>query len=335
MKKIILGVLTCLMGGLTACTDYQDEITALDKRVTILEQLVDRTNSDIVTLQALIDAMEAGDVIKQIEPLVDAKGNQYGYRIQFLNHDPIEVTDGKDGTDGKSAVTPVFNVARNADDVYCWQVSYDGGVSFSWVLDDQGKQVKAVGADGKDGKSVTPKLQIDDQNRWLVSYDEGETWEILVDPVTKLPLSAKGADGKDAATTFKDISKVYSPDGMTAIGWRFTLQNGDSFTVDMFVMAQSVVIRRDGTTVSAPIVVAKDEVVELTAVIYPENTLYKDVLWFVSEGDAANFTITMPNNRTTTVIGKASGTTAKIRALARYSEPGKPIVYGEVTIVCN
>ena len=325
-----LGLLSCV-----GCTDYQDEIDALDGRVTVLEELVNRVNNEIVSLRALVDAMETGDVITSVEELKDAGGNVTGYKLHFLNHDPLELRHGLDGRDGTDAATPLFAVATDTEGNYCWQVSYDGGKTYDWVTDEQGRLVKAVGADGKDGESTTPQLRVDNEGLWQVSYDNGDTWEVVTNPITNTPMSAKGADGKDAVTTFKEVVKVYAPDGVTVTGWRFTLQSGESFTIDQFVTAQSVTIRLDGAPVTAPVVVAKNETVRLSAEVYPENTRYDDILWYVSEGNASHFVIATPYARETAVSAKETGQTAKIRAVARFSEPGGEVVYAEVTMVCN
>ena len=45
IKSILLtAILVLLAPAFTACTDYQDEIDALDNRVTVLENLVKQMN---------------------------------------------------------------------------------------------------------------------------------------------------------------------------------------------------------------------------------------------------------------------------------------------------
>ena len=99
MKAIRLSLLIAAMvlaaGLTTSCTDYQDEIDALEYRVTVLENLVKRVNSDITSIQTILDAMEGGDYITNVTNTDD------GYIITFANEGAIVITDGKDGERGE------------------------------------------------------------------------------------------------------------------------------------------------------------------------------------------------------------------------------------------
>lgn len=56
-------------------------------------------------------------------------------------------TTGKDGEQGTgSAITPVIRVDNDG----YWQISYDGGVTFNYILDDNGDRAKATGDSGGD-----------------------------------------------------------------------------------------------------------------------------------------------------------------------------------------
>lgn len=101
---------------------------------------------------------------------------------------------GQNGSNGTNGVTPKLRV--NSKNV--WEVSYDNGATWESL------GISAVGTngtngtngkDGKDGKDgvdgkddITPKLRINEDNIWEVSYDNGQTWE-------SLGVSASGADG--------------------------------------------------------------------------------------------------------------------------------------------
>ena len=46
----------------------------------------------------------------------------------------------------------------------------------SWLLDENGQKVKAVGLDGQNGTAgKTPELKIE-EGKWFVSYDGGASW---------------------------------------------------------------------------------------------------------------------------------------------------------------
>ena len=93
--------------------------------------------------------------------------------------------NGLDGQNGKDGVTPEIRINESG----MWEVSYDGGESWSSL------GVSALGASGAAGQdAIAPKLQINDEGIWEISYDDGESW-------TSLGVSAlgtPGAAGQDA-----------------------------------------------------------------------------------------------------------------------------------------
>lgn len=215
----------CRIAGLLAvpvmafsCAEAFDDsslsgkIVDLENRVSNLEELCRRMNTDISSLQQLVNASHRGLYIVSVTPFAD--GGRSGYNIVFSDNSSIIVyngkdgsngSDGKDGTDGKDGVTPVIGISKDTDGVYYWTINGE------WMLDNAGNKVKAVGTDGKDGADgangtdgadgangedgkdgangkdgVTPKFKIE-EGYWFVSYDNGTSWE-------KLGI-ATGADG--------------------------------------------------------------------------------------------------------------------------------------------
>ena len=129
-----------LLGGLmTACTDYQDEIDSLDRRVTTLEELMKRANSQIEAMAILVKAFEEGDYITGV------RNTDEGYVVNFKKAGPVELIDGKDGKDGKDADMPDIDIAKDDDGNYYWII--DGKP----LTDKDGKPVRVNGKDGKDG----------------------------------------------------------------------------------------------------------------------------------------------------------------------------------------
>lgn len=173
MKKIFI-ILTLAAGMLAAgCQTYDDselksEIQKITARLTALEQQCSLMNSNISTLQALVDALDGQDGIVSVTDLEDGTG----YSIKFKSGKTVTLRDGVDGR------TPAVGVRQDTDGTYYWTV--DG----EWLLDASGKKVRAQAVDGKD--AVAPKLKIED-DWWYISYDGGSTW-------TKL-YQAKGDDG--------------------------------------------------------------------------------------------------------------------------------------------
>ena len=206
MKKIHLLFLSITLCVFSAChNDIWDAIDELDGRVTKLEELCKEMNTNITSLQTIVDVLQANDYITGIVE-IKKDGEVIGYTITFGKHDPITIyhgQDGKDGADGKdgqdgqngSANAPVIGVAQDTDGVYYWTLNGE------WLLDDNGNKLPVSGKDGQNGTNgsngqdgadgkdgVTPQLKIED-GYWYISYDNGVTWTQLG--------KATGEDGKD------------------------------------------------------------------------------------------------------------------------------------------
>ena len=180
-------------------TPLKNRVGELENRVTALEELCKKMNTNISSLQTIVGALQNNDYVTSVTP-VTKNGETIGYTIAFSKSAPITIyhgengkdgangADGKDGVNGKDGHTPVIGVRQDSDGVYYWTL--DG----EWLLDGAGNKVKAEGrdgqngADGKDG--ITPQLKIEN-GYWYVSTDNGTTWMNLG--------KATGEDGKDGA----------------------------------------------------------------------------------------------------------------------------------------
>ena len=181
MKKLYLLLLSVTLCVFSAChNDIWDAIDGLDSRVTKLEELCKEMNTNITSLQTIVDVLQANDYITGIVE-IKKDGEVIGYTITFGKHDPITIyhgQDGKDGADGKdgqdsSANAPVIGVAQDTDGVYYWTLNSE------WLLDDNGKKLPVSGKDGQNGANGTmPQLKIE-EGYWYVSYDNGVTWTQL------------------------------------------------------------------------------------------------------------------------------------------------------------
>ena len=77
MKKILFLLLTVV----TVCSCYNDDdlwdkVNDLDGRVETLETTVKKMNSEITTLQSLVDALNQGKVITNTEQTSDRKSTR-------------------------------------------------------------------------------------------------------------------------------------------------------------------------------------------------------------------------------------------------------------------
>jgi hypothetical protein len=219
LKTVLPFYLFACLPFVTSCTDYQDEIDALDYRVTVLENLVKTLNTDIEAMKIIVEAMEDGDYITGV------KESDGGYLINFANAGPVFIKDGVDGLDGKDAEVPNIDVVKDADGNYYWVI--DG----QYVTDD-GKKIRVNGKDGKDGKdAVAPQVRINPStSEWEISVDGGTTWT-PTGTSAKGKDGADGKDGKDGNQFFVTVTYEVNSDGefMTV-----TTKSGQTFKIPIY-----------------------------------------------------------------------------------------------------
>ena len=198
MKKlgnIFLAAMLLVFGGImtTSCTDYQDEIDALDKRVTTLEELVSKANSDIQARQVIVSAIEDGDYITDVRQI------EGGYLVNFKKYGPIYIMDG---VDGKDATGPNITVEQDpTDEQWYWKV--DG----QWLMVN-GNKIRANGKDGKD--AVSPQVRINPVTLlWEYTIDGGTTWTAV--PGSTTAQAQDGKTGKNGDEIIKSMQ--YYNDG--------------------------------------------------------------------------------------------------------------------------
>lgn len=244
MKQILY--LLFAVSTLWSCnSDYNDSaltgrVDDLENRVAKLEELCKQMNTNISSLQTLVDALQNKDYITSVVPITK-DGKTIGYTISFTQSAPITIyngqdgkdgQDGKPGEDGKDGSTPVIGVKQDADGIYYWTLNGD------WLTDDSGNKIKAEGRDGQDGEDgkpgqdgndgqdgkpgedgengqdgkpgedgkdgITPQLKIED-GYWYISYNDGASWTQLGKAT-----GDKGEQGEpgQAGGIFKDVEET-------------------------------------------------------------------------------------------------------------------------------
>lgn len=263
MKGKLLWMLAVLMIAVFFCVSCAEsfddtllsgKIDNLEKRVSDLEDMCARMNTNITSLQQLLNASQNNVYITSVNPF--NIGGESGYIISFSNSSSVTIYNGKDGSDGKDGVSgqdgkdgkdgsdgvsPVIGVRKDSDGIYYWTINGE------WLLDESGSKIKAVGSDGRDGKDgsdgkdgalgqdgsdgkdgrdgVTPEFKIED-GFWWISYDDGESWTNLG--------NAKGADGQNGDSFFREIAQdeinVYLA---MADGTMFVIPKKTPFSIEM------------------------------------------------------------------------------------------------------
>ena len=176
MKKLnhlLLAAMLLVSGAITtSCTDYQDEIDALDYRITVLEELVKQVNNNLDAMRTIVDAMEAGDYI------TDVRETTGGYVANFHKAGPLYIMDG---VDGKDAQTPDISLQQDpADGQWYWVVNGE------WLVIN-GEKICASGKDGKDGKdgnqfflTVSYTIDSDGTEYMVITTKGGQTFKIPI-----------------------------------------------------------------------------------------------------------------------------------------------------------
>ena len=223
MKKIFTLLMIAMVGfALTGCRQrIWDELDELDNRVTALEEIAQKMNSDIAAIQTILNAIQNNvfvtDVIKTPE----------GYTIQFSDGTSAVISNGTDGSNA-----PVISIKQDTDGNYYWTINGE------WLIVD-GERVRANGHDGMDGQNgtngqngqdgadgqdgqdaVAPQVRINpDTKEWEISVDGGVTWE-------STGVVAEGQDGENGSIIVEGETLFQSIDYSNEDYVIFTLADG-------------------------------------------------------------------------------------------------------------
>ena len=178
---MILGLLS-----LVSCTEH-DEVAMWNKnedmgsRLAALEELCSQLNTNIVSLQQIVEALQGNDYVTGVVPVVE-NGETVGYTISFSKSGPVTIYHGKKGENGQNGTTPVIGVEQDTDGLYYWTL--DG----EWLTDDEGSKILAQGMAGKSAYELAvEKGYRGTLDEWLASLngsngDDGKSaYELAVE----------------------------------------------------------------------------------------------------------------------------------------------------------
>lgn len=190
MKRFLLCVLSVVV--LFSCSDEYDDsrlwdsVNSLEDRIAQLEELCQRMNTNISSLQTLVEALQQNDYVTGVVPVMQG-GETVGYTISFTKSEPVTIYHGEKGDKGdkgdtgatgdtgaagvagNDGHTPVMGV-EEVDGVYYWTV--DGEP----LTDDDGNRIPASARD--EISDMTPQFRIE-SGYWEISYDNGKSWQRL------------------------------------------------------------------------------------------------------------------------------------------------------------
>lgn len=225
--------------ALAACDtdDLRDDVDNLKDRVESLEAQVSLLNDNMTAIKRLL---EGGQTITEV---TNTDGT---YKLKLSNGETISLTQGSKGEVAYPEIT--------VNDEGQWVVNGE-------VLMQNGTPVQAVGTPGKDG--IAPKFRITDEGSfWQVSYDNGTSWEDVLD-----------TDGKK-------VSAVSDGSGGSS---------ADSFFEEVYVdsTGEFFVVKLKGQTESISIPIVKDLLCEITE---PETGM-KNGYWEIGYGKTVTTTV--------------------------------------------
>ncbi|GAB6865375.1 PL29 family lyase N-terminal domain-containing protein [Bacteroides acidifaciens] len=225
---------------LAACNtdDLRDDVDNLKGRVESLEAQINLLNDNMTAIKRLL---EGGQTITEI---TQTNGT---YTLKLSGGETVTLTQGSAG----EIKYPEISV----NDEGQWVVNGE-------VLTQNGVPVQAVGTPGNDG--MTPKFRLtDDGSYWQVSYDNGTSWQDVLDESgNKVSAVNNGSSGGSSTDTFFESAGID--------------ESGDFF-----------VIQLKGQTESISIPIVKDLLCEI---IEPAEGMNKGY-WEIGTGATATTTV--------------------------------------------
>ena len=293
---------------LFGCSDKYDDsalrndLNDLENRVTKLEELCKQMNTNISSLQKIVEALQDNLSISKVEQISD------GYIIHFSDGSTATIKNGKNSEDA-----PIIGVKKDTDGIYYWTL--DG----EWLTDEKGNKVKAQGTDGKDGvdgedgndgvdgedgvdgtngkdgkDGITPQLKIEN-GRWMLSMDNGKTWTDIGQAT-----GADGTDGEDGVDGKDGTNGIFKSVREDDDNVYFTLEDDSVITIPKSDNSKFAIAF--DTTDIAILNGGESKTISYTITDATENTVVKAIAqdgWKVkvnaTSTDKGTITITAPN----------------------------------------
>ena len=278
---------------LFGCSDKYDDsalrndLNDLENRVAKLEELCKQMNTNISSLQKIVEALQDNLSISKVEQISD------GYIIHFSDGSTATIKNGKNSEDA-----PIIGVKKDTDGIYYWTL--DG----EWLTDEKGNKVKAQGTDGKDGvdgedgtngkDGITPQLKIEN-GRWMLSMDNGKTWTDIGQAT-----GADGTDGEDGVDGKDGTNGIFKSVTEDNDNVYFTLEDDSVITIPKSDNSKFAIAF--DTTDIAILNGGESKTISYTITDATKNTVVKAIAqdgWKVkvdaTSTDKGTITITAPN----------------------------------------
>lgn len=258
---------------LAGCNDeYNQRVAELQERIDNLYLLCDQLNHNIASLSSLVRVIQSRDMITGLTEIREGSVVK-GYKINFVNHDPVTIYNGLDGK------VPLVASRQDPDDGnYYWTVQY-GSDNVQWLLDAYGNRMLSIGklpflsirdgewyftedgktwirlgqASGKDGDTMFLKFDTFNPAYVVITLSNGEelkipTYETYTYLRAKFNALNENTQAQvavikaalDKFVSIKTVAPVLS--GTDTVGITVTLSNGKGFTIHDWVSSMTPVI---------------------------------------------------------------------------------------------
>ena len=155
MKKILLTILSVILA--VSCYDdtaVQQQLSKHEQEIAELKSICGQMNSNISSLQQLLDEMDGKGAIASMTPILK-DGEEVGCSLTFTNGSSVNLYYSTE-----AAAAPSIGVAQDTDGLYYWTLNGE------WLVGADNGKIRAQG--------VTPEFKVED-GRWYVSYDGEKT----------------------------------------------------------------------------------------------------------------------------------------------------------------
>ena len=197
MKRILLYIMLAVGALSVACSDEYDDtalksdVADLANRIAAMEQALQGLNSDLRSYASLVGSLQGARYITSV-------AEQNGVvTVTYNDGSTYTLTSGTKGETGDAGVVgPEGEMGKIAmpllkidpADGY-WYISYDGGTTWSQLLDADGNPVQGLGDKGETGSEgsvgelgAAPTLGVDELGFWTIDLGDGKGPQRILDP---------------------------------------------------------------------------------------------------------------------------------------------------------
>lgn len=304
-------------------TPIWEQLNDHKTRIENLESICNQMNTNISSMQAILEALQMNDYISSITPIMEGDA-VIGYTINFVKSGAVTIYHGEDGENGRDGQNGKDGADGN--DGVDGKDGQDGqngidGVDGKDGADGKDGQDGKDGVDGADGHSPVIGVKKDSDGYYYWTIDGDWLLDENGDKIKAVGTDGKdGSDGKDSIAPKLKIEEgfwyVSYDNGQTwdklykAVGDNG--KNGDSF-FESVTISEDVVsfVLANGQTFDVPVY----QQIKITFDVKDNETV-------VAAGETIIINYTLQNTTETTVVSASSDGNYKVKIKPNGSTSG-------------